>query len=207
MPYIIILNLVVDVFESFDRFNNVQSLTLNDISSDVTYDKLNRYVNISSIKHLHWKSETNFQLLFNMIKHNSNDMFLHISCAALSKIIQSTKKSILHFENIKSLEINNCHCRNYNSMNNAIRHLGSYFPNIQTLFIRALLRTSQHSHIIGSLQFLSLLVIYYRIPCFYNRRTLYQAIPKKGNSSSSLRLGTLFMVRINFHYDSFIFII
>ena len=168
-----------EFLESLDHFNNIQSLTLNDIFSDVTYNELSRYVNISSIKHLHWKSETNFQLLFDMLKHNSNDMFLHISCAALSKIIQTTKSSILHFENIKSLEINFCNCRNYNFMKKPIRYLSSYFPNIQTLFIRALLTTSQLSYIIGSLKFLSFLVIYYPTPRFITEEYCIKRFGKK----------------------------
>jgi len=40
-----------------------------------------------------------------MIKHNSNDMFLHISCRDLSKIFQSTQNSILHFEKITTSQI------------------------------------------------------------------------------------------------------
>ena len=166
--------------ESFDHFNNIQSLTLIDISPDVIYDELNRYVNISSIKHLHWKSETNFQLLFDIIKHNSNDMFLHINCVDLSKIIQSTQNSILHFENIKSLEINISYHRNYNnSVNKSIRHLGSYFPNIQTLFLRTPLTTSDITYIIGSLQFLSCLVIYYQKSRFITEEYFIKRLLRK----------------------------
>ena len=68
--------------------------------------------------------------------------------------------TLLTFEGIRNKYLLPSY-NNNNSMNKTIRHLGSYFPNIETLFIQTPLTTSEVAYIIGPLEFLSFLVIYY----------------------------------------------
>ena len=127
-----------------------------DISPNVTYDQLNTVVNLSSIKHLDWRSKTNYKILFDILKHSSIEIAFRISYRELLEIHQSERTSIQYFRSVRSLEITG---HWFDDSNKKTIRRCSYFPNVKELFLLRQFTHVQIGYIMDSLQSLSFVVI------------------------------------------------
>lgn len=140
----------LDYVPSWIETSDIHQLTLTEICEDLTYDQLNRCVNLCSVRCLEWKSKTNLKLLCNILNHRSTDLFLKINYDHLLQILEK--------QNVKSLEINFiCSTK---IKENDLRHLILYFPNVEQLVLIGDFLVAQIIYLITHLEHLTLLIIH-----------------------------------------------
>ncbi|CAF1129357.1 unnamed protein product [Rotaria sordida] len=93
---------------SNDHFTNLQSLEIWKISGDISYDQLNRYLNISSIKNIVFKTRINSNLFYDILKYNTTQISIEIGIDfwCVMELTEKQMRKICYlFSNIEQLII------------------------------------------------------------------------------------------------------
>ncbi|CAF4058754.1 unnamed protein product, partial [Rotaria sordida] len=150
---------------SKDHFTNLKSLEIWKISDDITYDQLNRFLNISSIKNIVFRSRINSNLFYDILKYNTTQISIEIDYNYLIKILRSTtyynrRQIIIELKKIKQLEIDSWRVEGLTKKQ--IRKICYLFSNIEQLIIKRAFRSKKLIPLlICKLKYLSFLSIHY----------------------------------------------
>lgn len=127
------------LIELKDRFTNIQSMKINLISYDETYDRLHQFLNISSIKMIVFEDEINAKLFFNILKYNKTDMSIEVSYTNLMNMLRNINipaddRIGIPFTHVRQLITSYFGKSDWKETD--IVCMGHAFPNIQQLTIR-----------------------------------------------------------------------
>ncbi|CAF3919637.1 unnamed protein product [Rotaria sordida] len=148
-----------------DHFTNLQSLEIWKISDDITYDQLNRFLNISSIKNIVFRSRINSNLFYDILKYNTTQISIEIGYNNLIEMLRratshNRRQIIVELKKIKQLGIDFWCVKELTEKQ--IRKICYLFSNIEQLIIKRAFKSNELiSLLIRKLKHLSFLSINY----------------------------------------------
>ncbi|UJR38848.1 hypothetical protein I4U23_031513 [Adineta vaga] len=139
MNYIQELTLIsirTEDFISIQRFNNVQSLTLTTIIGEISYEQMNSFINMSSIKYFKFEYDINGKLFFDILKYHPTQVSVEIRIQNyLEEITRVKKSSRKHLKKIRSLVFDGLYVYPIFSQAEHVENISLYHPNLEELVI------------------------------------------------------------------------
>ncbi|CAF1492129.1 unnamed protein product [Rotaria sp. Silwood1] len=135
---------------SNDHFTNLQSLEIWHISDEITYNQLNRFLNISSIKNLVFPFRINSKLFYDILKYNTTQISIEIYYDDLIEILRratshNRHQIIIELKKIKQLNLKyRFKYRQSQGLTvKQVKKICYLFSNIEQLFITDLFESNE----------------------------------------------------------------
>lgn len=138
------------------QFTNVQSLSLKNQHKNMNYNQLKELVNFSSIRHIEFRSSSNYKLLFDILENLPTQISLTIDYNLVLEMMRKEDYLLHHFTKINSLHLG-CN-RGIGWETKYASKICTYFPKIAELIFEGFSDSSDALYLISSLEFLSILV-------------------------------------------------
>jgi hypothetical protein len=133
-----ILPRISKLITSTDHFANIQSLKINSLPSDVNCDRLNRFINLSSIQTIEFDAEIDSGLFFNILKFINREISIDIDYINLMNILRNRNFHTDNGIDIQCKQVEQLTMSNFGSLKleeKDVIYICYAFPNIKRLIM------------------------------------------------------------------------